>query len=70
MLKIRLGGEELPGNIFGLLPETGWTSLSLLVAGQGGCGPVLSRETVAGFLEEWTRQGLDAAPITFQRIAQ
>ena len=61
MLKIRLGGEELPGNIFGLLPETGWTSLSLLVAGQGGCGPVLSRETVAGFLEEWTRQGLDAS---------
>ena len=63
VLEIRLAGEELPENMFGLLPagSTGWTSLSILSASRGGAGPALSRENVAAFVEEWAGKGADDA---------
>ena len=47
--------EDLPGDLFRLLPEdaSGWTSLSLLSASRGGAGSSMAVEDVAAFVEGW-----------------
>jgi len=63
LLEIRIGGGELPKNVFALLPEgsTGWTSLAILSASRGGSGAVLSKGTVEAVVESWAEERGDTA---------
>ncbi|SPJ22771.1 hypothetical protein PAA8504_00569 [Palleronia abyssalis] len=59
VLDARLSEEEMPENIFGLLPEgsDGWTSLSLQSATRGGAGTEMTGADVAGFVDTWSGSG-------------
>ena len=50
-----LRDEDLPGDLFGLLPEdaSGWTSLSLLSASRGGAGSRMGVDDAAAFVGGW-----------------
>ncbi len=62
VLEARLSGAEMPGNIFGLLPEgaTGWTSIEIRSGSRGGSGVALSQGDIASFVEDWA-SGEDGA---------
>lgn len=62
LLDARVSGEDMPQNIFGLLPDraTGWTSMSIRTASRGGSGAELSRDDVAAFVEDWAMAKTDA----------
>ena len=55
VLDARLSGEDVPENLFGLLPEGagGWTGLAVRSASRGGAGGALGGEDVAAFVDGW-----------------
>lgn len=59
VLKMRLRGEDLPENVFGLLPSGGggWTRLALRSASRGGSGAKLTRDDVASGVGDWSAEG-------------
>ncbi|MFA8385389.1 MAG: CAP domain-containing protein [Pelagibaca sp.] len=63
LLEMRIEGEDLPENIFQLIPEgsNGWTSLSILSASRGGSGGILAQEAVDAVVDSWADQGVDGA---------
>ena len=55
--------EDLPGDLFRLLPEdaSGWMSLSLLSASRGGAGSRMAVEDAEAFAEGWA-EGAEGEP--------
>lgn len=55
VLAARLSDEDLPDNLFCLLPEgsTGWTSLTISTGTRGASGTTLTTEDVTAFVEDW-----------------
>lgn len=55
VLEARLQDEDLPENVFGLLPDgaTGWTSISVRSGSRGASGTILSEEDIASFVADW-----------------
>ena len=62
VLEARLSGEDLPQNIFDLLPEgaAGWTSVRARTASRGGSGVSLTDDEVTAFVESWVSAETDA----------
>ncbi|TFL16593.1 CAP domain-containing protein [Jannaschia formosa] len=58
-LEARLADEDLPDDLFALLPEGGggWTSLGLASASLGGAGTGITEGTVTELVDTWTRDG-------------